>query len=126
MHLQISQRDIVENLSDVVDRALDTPDPPGVGVQCVFLHWFGTRGLLAPGPETTSQSWDPTISWSLGPEWPLGAGTQRHLGPQDPKRPPGAGTWRHLGPRDPKRLATTFGSSNCVGLASFPCLWSRL
>jgi hypothetical protein len=46
MYLQISCLDIMENLTDIVDRSLYGPDPPS-GVWWIDLHWLKSWRLLA-------------------------------------------------------------------------------
>jgi hypothetical protein len=48
MHLQISHLGIVQNLTNVVDQAMNALNPSqGEGVWCIYLHWLRTQGLLA-------------------------------------------------------------------------------
>jgi hypothetical protein len=106
MHLQISYLDIMEDLTNVVDQSLNSPDPPR-GVRWIDLHWVGTRGLLVPGTRGHLQE--------LGPGGVLAVETQsglRDLGPGSslvelpgPLREPGPdlgfgaqGGLRELGP----------------------------
>jgi ketol-acid reductoisomerase len=58
------------HFTDVVHWALDAPNSPmgGEGVRCIYLHGFGSQGLLALGSERASGSWDLAASWLSGPE----------------------------------------------------------
>jgi hypothetical protein len=48
----------MEDFADVVHLVLDAPDPPK-GIQCIFLHWFGTQGLIALWTQSCPQEVGP-------------------------------------------------------------------
>jgi hypothetical protein len=89
MHLQVSCLGIMEDLTNIVDRSLYSPDPPrGYGASIsigsgVEGSWplgpegtTGSRDLVAcwlSGPEVGFRIWDPEASWSSGPEGASGS-----------------------------------------------------
>jgi hypothetical protein len=117
----------VENLTDVVDRELDALDPP-VGVRCIYLHWFETRGLLALRTRSGLRELGPggilvlrtrSVLQELGPDmgfmtqgglWELGPG---YLLISWPPPLAGFGSW-DLEPTG----GAPFGTRDCYGSSS--------
>jgi hypothetical protein len=91
MHLQVPYLNVMEDLTDVVHRALDAPDLAR-RVRCIFLHRFGSPGLLALGSEAPSDSWDPWASWFSGPEVTSESLDLAAAWPTTPRGAPGIGT----------------------------------
>jgi hypothetical protein len=92
MHLEIPCLGIVENLTDVVERSLYSPDPPRGGPVDQSPLAREPRALGSQDPKTPlrARTW-----WrveSRDPKWLPEVGTRRLLGPRDPKQPLGAET----------------------------------